>query len=48
MYGLSSGTNRPTKVTLNELEGHFCCFEWQNASCGPSASAELVTRATLC
>jgi len=36
MYGLSNGTN-----TLSELEGR-CCYEWQNASRGPSASAELL------
>jgi len=30
-----------TPMTLSELEGHFCCYEWQNASRGPSASAEL-------
>jgi len=35
MYGLSNGA----PMTLSELEGHFCCYEWQNASCGPSASA---------
>jgi len=20
-------------VTLSELEDHFCCYDWQNASC---------------
>jgi len=29
-------------VTMSELEGHFCCYDWQNASRGPSASAELL------
>jgi len=29
-------------VTLSEFEGPFCCYEWQNASRGPSASAELL------
>jgi len=31
-------------MTLSEFEGHFCCYEWQNALRGPSAksaSAEL-------
>jgi len=25
-------------MTLNESEGHFCCYKWQNASCCPSAT----------
>jgi len=29
-------------MNLSEFEGHFCCYEWQNASCGPSASGELL------
>jgi len=29
-------------VTLSELEGHFCCYDWQNASRGPSASAAFL------
>jgi len=29
-------------MTLSEFEGHFCCFEWQNASRGRCASAELL------
>jgi len=29
-------------MTLSELEGHFCCYEWQNASRGPFASAEFL------
>ena len=41
MYGLSNDTNIRS-VTLSELEGHFCCYDWQNASCGPSAFAELL------
>ena len=28
-------------MTLNELEGHFCCCNWQNTSCSPSTSAML-------
>jgi len=39
MYGLSMAQ---IPVTLSELEGHFCCYDWQNASRGPSASAELL------
>jgi len=31
-------------MILSELEGHFCCHEWQNASRGPSASVELLVR----
>jgi len=23
-------------VTFSESEGHFCCYDWQNASRGPS------------
>jgi len=35
-------------MTLGELEGQFSCYEWQNASRGPSASAELhVTSGTI-
>jgi len=29
-------------MALSELEGHFCCYEWQNASRNPSASTELL------
>jgi len=29
-------------VTLSELEGRSCCYVWQNVSCIPSASAELL------
>jgi len=29
-------------MTLNEFEGYFCCYKWQNALSGPSASAELL------
>jgi len=29
-------------MTLSELEGQFCCYEWQNVSRGPSASAKLL------
>jgi len=29
-------------MTLSELEGHFYCYEWQNASCSSSASAKLL------
>jgi len=29
-------------MTMSELEGHFCCYEWQNASRGPSTSAGLL------
>jgi len=28
-------------MILTEFEGHFCCYEWQNAPCSPSATAEL-------
>jgi len=31
-----------TPMTLSELEGHFCTYDWQNASRGPSASAGLL------
>jgi len=33
--------DRPIPVTLSDFEGHFC-HDWQNASRGPSASAELL------
>jgi len=29
-------------LTLSELEGHFCCYDWQNMSRSPSACAELL------
>jgi len=29
-------------VTLSDLEGHFCCYNWQNAFCSPSATAGLL------
>jgi len=29
-------------MTSSESESHFCCYEWQIASRGPSATAELL------
>jgi len=29
-------------MTLNELVGHFCCYELPNASRGPSEIGELL------
>jgi len=31
-----------TPMTLSEFEGLFCCYEWQNATRGPSASTGLL------
>ena len=30
------------RMTLSEFEVHFCCFEWQYASRGPSVTAKLL------
>jgi len=38
MYGLSNGMN------TSDLESHFCCYDWQSMSRGPSASAELLVQ----
>jgi len=35
-------------MILSEFEGHFCCYKWRNASCGPSASAELLVKHGYC
>jgi len=32
-------------MTLSKFEGHFCCYEWQNALRSHSASAELLVLA---
>jgi len=29
-------------MTLSDVEGHFCSYDWQSASRGPSESAELL------